>query len=553
MKKNEQACDTSISLKLFGKILPLWILLVGVLLLASFLRLYHLDGTPPSPYWEETALGYDAYSLSKTGKDFHGNPYPILSFSSFGDYKPSGYFYALVPFIKLLGLNTLAVRMPSAVAGILTTALLFFIGKELFDERVGLLSSLFFAVSPWSLQFSRGGWEVNLALMFVTAGGWLLLVARRKAWVLPLGVLMFGFSMYTYHAARVFAPLVGALGGILLLRYWWKHQKMTRAKIMLVIFSFFIALGMVAPFIVNLKSSSVSSRFDATSVFTDPGPVLASNAAIQAHGNTMIARILYHRYWFYSALVLRGFIAHFSPTFLFVRGDGNLRHSTVAFGLLYPLDVVFIIIALWHLLFRRNTKIAMLVVCVLFAAAAPSLVTPTPHALRFLFALPSFTLLTAFGVSEFTKKCQFNQLRARRVGVLLVYVCLVSVYLWYYHTQYAVKAASDWQYGYKQMYEAVGKDKKPGEKVFITREQGRPSMYYLFYSAYDPATLQKKEPSLPKDQLELLGIDDYSFVDAIPQENGLFVTSPTKVDPKAHVLDTIKSQDGKPVWIIWRR
>jgi hypothetical protein len=33
--------------------------------LASWLRLTQLETLPPSPYWEEVALGYDAYSLVK--------------------------------------------------------------------------------------------------------------------------------------------------------------------------------------------------------------------------------------------------------------------------------------------------------------------------------------------------------------------------------------------------------------------------------------------------------------------------------------------------------
>ena len=553
MKKKDLICDVSNSFKILGRVVPSWLILSVIVLLASFLRLYKLDSIPASPYWEETALGYDAFSISKTGKDFHGNSYPLLSCPSFGDYKPSGYFYVLAPVVHTLGLNIFAVRLPSAVAGIISTTLLFFIAKELFDEQTGIIASAVFAVSPWSLQFSRGGWEVNLALMFVILGGWLLLVSRRRSWALPLSVLALGVSMYTYHAARVYAPLIGILGGLLLLRIWWQRKMMTKGNMMIVLMSFLLALGIVLPLVINLKSSSVSSRFDATSVFTDPTPVLQSNKQIVIHGNTKVARIMYHRYWFYGALVLRGYIAHFSPSFLFLRGDGNLRHSTVSFGLLYPLDAFFILLSVWYLVSRREKRLLILVLCVLFAGIAPALVAPTPHALRFLFALPGFTLLTAYGIREFTKHCRFNEVDIRRTGLTLLYAFLISAYLGFYYRSYAAKSAGDWQYGYKQMYEAVARDKKRGEDVYITREQGRPSMYYLFYSSYDPQVLQQKEPMLPKDQLELLQVDDYHFVDSIPQVNGLFVSSVGKVDPKAQVLDTIKSLDSSVVWVIWRR
>ncbi len=202
---------------------------------------------------------------------------------------------------------------------------------------------------------------------------------------------------------------------------------------------------------------------------------------------------------------------------------------------------------------KKEKRLIILIFSILFAAVAPSLVTPTPHALRFLFAVPAFTLLTAYGIADFTRRCRFNQLQARKMGVFLLYAIFVGAYLWYYHTQYPVKAASDWQYGYKQMYEAVAKEKKVGESVYVTREQGRPSMYYLFYSSYDPKKIQAAEPTLPKDQLELLQVDDYHFVDVLPQGKGLFATSKVKQDPKGIVLDTIKSLDGSIVWVIWRR
>jgi len=99
-----------------------WITLtiIGLLSLGLFLRAYRVTASPPSLYWEEAALGYDAYSILQTGKDHHGSAWPIMAFESFGDWKPSFYFYTVVPFIKLLGLNVWAIRLPSALAGVFT-------------------------------------------------------------------------------------------------------------------------------------------------------------------------------------------------------------------------------------------------------------------------------------------------------------------------------------------------------------------------------------------------------------------------------------------------
>ena len=94
--------------------------IIVVVILAAVLRFYRLGENPPGLYWEEAAIGYDAYSILKTGKDFHGNAWPLVAFESFGDWKPSLYFYAAVPSVAVFGLTPLAVRLPSALFGTLT-------------------------------------------------------------------------------------------------------------------------------------------------------------------------------------------------------------------------------------------------------------------------------------------------------------------------------------------------------------------------------------------------------------------------------------------------
>jgi hypothetical protein len=77
-----------------------WLLLFLIFIMAIFLRFFGAKISPSSPYWEEVALGYDAYSVAQTASDHHGNFIPFTTFESFGDFKPSLYFYVLVPFLK---------------------------------------------------------------------------------------------------------------------------------------------------------------------------------------------------------------------------------------------------------------------------------------------------------------------------------------------------------------------------------------------------------------------------------------------------------------------
>ena len=112
-----------------------WILFL-ILALAAFLRFYQLGINPPSLDWDETAEGYNAYSILKTGRDEYGKFLPVI-FKSFGDYKPGLYVYVDVPFIAALGLNEVSTRLPSALAGILSVYLIYLICNKLFDKKFG--------------------------------------------------------------------------------------------------------------------------------------------------------------------------------------------------------------------------------------------------------------------------------------------------------------------------------------------------------------------------------------------------------------------------------
>ncbi|GAI80456.1 unnamed protein product, partial [marine sediment metagenome] len=80
------------------------ILVFLIFFFSLFLRLFKLGDFPLSLNRDEAAIGYNAYSILKTGRDEWGEKLP-LSFKSFGDYKMPLYIYFTVPFIKIFGLN----------------------------------------------------------------------------------------------------------------------------------------------------------------------------------------------------------------------------------------------------------------------------------------------------------------------------------------------------------------------------------------------------------------------------------------------------------------
>jgi len=97
-----------------NKKLASFLLILAIFLVGTFLRFYNLGIVPNSMEWDEVSWGYNAYSILRTGKDEYGVSLPI-SFKAFGDYKQPVYVYSEVIPIAIFGLNSFAVRFPSAL------------------------------------------------------------------------------------------------------------------------------------------------------------------------------------------------------------------------------------------------------------------------------------------------------------------------------------------------------------------------------------------------------------------------------------------------------
>mgnify|MGYP001616810338 CR=1 FL=1 len=108
------------------------ILLIAILI-GLFLRLYQLNSLPALNA-DEAAIGYNAYSLIKTGLDEHGNSWPI-HFESFADYKPGLYVYLVLPFVYLFDLTILSVRLPGAIIGVFNILAIWFLCREIWPDK----------------------------------------------------------------------------------------------------------------------------------------------------------------------------------------------------------------------------------------------------------------------------------------------------------------------------------------------------------------------------------------------------------------------------------
>ena len=547
-------------------------LLISILILAIFLRLKNVLSSPPSPYWEEVALGYDAFSIAETGKDHHGNSWPIVAFESFGDWKPSFYFYAIFPFIKIFGLNLSAVRLPSIMAGILLCFGLAFLAALIFQgskdknkdsSLVFLISFFVVAISPWAITFSRGAWESNLATMLIVWGINFFLLFWRKTEVknkkgiifLFLSVLSLVLASYTYHSARFIAPLTGF---VLVVLYLISKKKEANFKALFP--AFLLALLLMIPLLLSFKTNVGQQRIAETSIFSDISIIEKSNSLKEAVGNSFISRIIYHRYLLFAKEIFLNFVDHFSFDYLFVSGDINPRHSIQSFGLFYSFEIIFLILGIIYLIKNWNIYFTFLFFYLIIAIFPAAITKTTPHALRTLPAMPVFIVVISFGIWKFLdffekKKTKFF------ISFLLIILYLFNLSKFWQDLNYIypVKYSNHWQYGYQELMTYIGQEKNNYKKVFITREEGRPAMYYWFYNQVDPVLVQAANKTVKKDQGEYLEFENIEFVDSlngVNLDNSLIASSEDVFNSLAEennlkLIKVIKDLSGKIVWEIY--
>lgn len=466
------------------------LVLAGIVILAAILRLYQLGQVPISPDWDEVALGYNAYSILKTGRDEYGTFLP-LSIRSFDDYKPPLYTYLTIPSVALFDLTVWSVRLPSAIMGILAVLGTYFLVKELFkkSDTLPFLSTALLAISPWHIQFSRIAFEANTG---VTLNIWAVaafLVGLRKKAMLSISALLFGLGMYAYHSERIFLPLLVFLLGTI-----YRKELFQKGNIRSIVTAVVLGLLVVAPLATVFADKSSMSRAYGTSIFSNPTNLLARSISSLEYDQKLgdnIGQLFDNRRFVWTQTLLFGYLSHFSMKWLFLTGD-NPRHHAPDMGLLYLWELPFILYGLYSIIKSKDQKTKYVIIgWLLISPIAASPTTGLPHAIRTLVFLPMYQIICAIGIIALWKAVKQWNVHMFLKGFLTIIVILFAVgnflyYLNMYFVQQNYEFSEFWQYGYKQAVEYTEKVKQKYKKVVVSTKLEQSYMFFLFYSKYDP-------------------------------------------------------------------
>ncbi len=478
-----------------------------ILIVSAVLRLYQLGAVPISPDWDEAALGYNAYTLLHTGRDEYGTRLPT-SIRSFGDYKPPVYAYMAVPSVALFGLNVFAVRLPSAIMGILAVVGVFYLTFELlvlakkhtgskeiiavltqYQRHIPLFSMALLSISPWHLQFSRVAFEANIGLTIQIWAITIFLMSLNKRVLLPVSAFLFSLGMYAYHSERVFLPLMG-----LLLAALFRKELFEKNHIKYTVFSIAIIAVCLVPLVRSMTDDATVARLKGTSSFTNQVTML--NRSIhkleedQKNGNKL-GVLFDNRRFVWVRTVVSGYLSHFSVQWLFLAGD-NPRHHAPSMGMMYLWELPFLLIGIVFLLNYIHWRTAAIIIgWILIAPVAASVTTGLPHGVRTLTFLPTFQLLVSMGLVYTlyllkTYSSAIQKIAGALVIVSVVYGCIYYFTMYYVHMD--AEVSEDWQYGYAHVVAYTEGHKSAYKKVVVSTSLDQSYIFFLFYTAYNPSS-----------------------------------------------------------------
>ncbi|MFZ3301994.1 MAG: glycosyltransferase family 39 protein [Microgenomates group bacterium] len=487
-----------------------WILLI--LIIGFALRIINITSVPPSLNWDETSIGYNAYSILKTGRDEWGEFMPV-HFKSFGEYKLPAQIYASIPAIAIFGLNEFGVRITPVVYGTLTVLLLYFLVQELFRKKeISLISAFFLAVSPWHIQLTRGSFESSFSLFWFVLGALFLVKGLQKPKWIIASMVPFVISVYTYNTARVFTPMFLFVFYLINAKYLIKNLKYA-----LLGFLTFVILALpIVPFVL---SGDASARYKLVSITDDKGLI----PRIEERRNLsklppVVTKLIHNRYTYNTFYFAQNYIAHFTPDFLFINGAGHRQHHVQGVGELYWIQAPFLLYGLYLLIKRKDWSLKVLLPWLFLSFVPVSMTNDSiPNALRTLIAVPVYQILTAVGllaIWEMTKS------RGQKTSLLIIVVILFlinfGIYLNNYFIKYPINYSRDWQYGNKQVVEYIKNNQDRYDLIVFTRHYGEPHIFTLFNLKYDPAKYQNSsnlERFETFDWVRVLRFDKYYFPD----------------------------------------
>lgn len=503
-------------------------LFFGVFLILVVVRLLELGRIPPGLSNDEVNIGYEAWSISTTGRDQWNRPWP-LTFEGFGNWSLPVYIYLLAPFIRVFGPSIGIVRILSVFAGIVMSVAAYGIVRILRGSFThSLLAAVFVGLTPWTIGITRTATEAPLAMAFFMIGVFFFLSLKQHQGNLIISAIFLVLSLWTYYGMWGFIPIwlfFSILGD--------RTQLLKLRKPILTAAGSVIGIGVSLILLISWSQRG-NARLHQVSFLRDPaivGVLNSKRGSCQTVYPVVVCRILFNRPVLYLSTFAVNYVSHFSfkEWFLTNSSKGILPdggYFLLAQGPLLFFGVITLLVK------GSPQQRRVFFIWILAAPIAASLTGPGNFARSFTIA-PLVSIICAYGFLSFPALLRLF------LGPLLFFSWVSFFVL--YTSHFPIFHSPFTHYEYKPLVEALG---TASDVPIYLSSRVRDTKQYLFYLWYAQIQPREFQHVLPVDRV--IDQDGWIWVKRVGNWN--FVKSLPSIDdvPNAAVLIGSTKEEIQP-------
>ena len=392
------------------------IIFIMIMLLALFMRVYHIATVPSGLFIDQ---GYEGYAALRI---LHEGWHPFYVEDIFHAYALA--LYMLAAWFKIFGATDITLKLFYVFLSLAGFSFIYWTFRQLSGPRVALLTLFVLSVMRWHMNFSRNGfptiqlplymfaalalllyglreaqawtvrqsgqvglvalagggamtahfalWPGNFSMfdallyMAVVMGISCYLLRDGKKWVFALSAAFFAGGFYTYQAFKVFPLLLAVLA------IWeiFNHFREWKAKSLNALGFLMLALAFTAPVIWDMTHHGLGTRETELSIMPKIQEAHSLTPFFDTVGRTAL---MFNR-----------------------QGDPNARHNLQDYRMLDDISGVLLILGLAYALFRIRHRKYFYAVAGFFILSLPCVLSiDAAHANRMLGMTPFIAFLIA--------------------------------------------------------------------------------------------------------------------------------------------------------------
>jgi 4-amino-4-deoxy-L-arabinose transferase-like glycosyltransferase len=408
---------------------------------------YRLLEVPMGITGDEDAMGYNAVLISQTAHDENGKFMPFFVLANNGtDWKQPVTQYYLAGLFKLFGSSIFLLRFSSIIITLISSFLLHKLSSSIFNKKTAILSVIIFLTTPLIMIQSHMGLDNIMPIPFAII--WIYGLdqysKKNNLKLLIISAISLGISFYTYKGMRAVFPIWYALS----LLYIYK-----------------------IPFLKNFKPLIIFSLFSLPFLAITPYLNFLYPGSIFGGSRPSFDNIYNFLYPYFSS---------YDITFMFIKGDDLLYHSTGYHGFFLLASLPIFVLGIYKSI--RTNKLSRFILVVFFIS--PILygtVNSVHRASRLMCLIPFYSIICAYGfqqamiISSHYKKIIF--------GLILILFSLNYLdFLHYYYYDYSLKTQA--LVGDLKYYLSFKSLKKYSDKYHLTPYISQDISHKFFEALY---------------------------------------------------------------------